>query len=393
MREYPSGDNISYGIMTQEFALAMRRLGVDFRVLHVNARIRWPFTLLNRYQVSKNARGVTVDPEWVARCNVTAAPGAVGISLRSLFWRYNAWDVAQGAWGDFKPDIVHARMFIPSAVVGEYFARRWNVPLLISTHGADTRTFINRWPERRSILGLCRRADAVVCVSETVREILRRRGAAGDNIHVIYNGMDEGKIYKGENSVRRRYAGKTIVLGVGNLENIKGFDLLIRAVAELRPRHPELVCLIVGGGREQSNLRELVASLGLAGVVELLGAKPAAEVMEYMDACDIFCLPSWSEGFGIVYLEAMAQGKPVIAVEGQGISDIVREHQVGLLVAPRSVSAVTEAVSRLATDAPLREQMGRRGAELVRTGLSWDACAKNYLDMYQRLISGKEATS
>lgn len=374
--------------MTQELALAIRRQGVDFRILHIQEKLRWPFTMMGRYRVHKVTHAPETDPDWVLRCPVTALPGALAISLRARMWRAKAWKMVREAWGDFTPDLVHGRMFMPSAIIAEEFSDRWNVPLVVCTHGADTRSFINRALERKDILRLCGRANAVVCVSNTIRQLLLGHGAAGENIHVIDNGMDQSKIFNGENSIRRRYEGKTIVLGVGNLKNIKGFDYLIEAMASLQREYPDLVCLIVGDGNEYPHLQAMIDRHNLSGVVELVGGKPAAEVMEYMDACDIFCLPSWSEGFGIVYLEALAQGKPIIAVQGQGITDIVTAHRVGLLVKPRSVDAVVDAIVQLVRDPKLRREMGLRGSELVRGNFSWDASAHNYIAIYKKLLEG-----
>jgi len=143
-------------------------------------------------------------------------------------------------------------------------------------------------------------------------------------------------------------------------------------------------------GAEELKLRNQIRRLGLDNVVELTGAKPAKEAMEYMAACKVFCLPSWSEGFGIVYLEAMAHGKPVIAVKGQGIDQVIRENSTGLLVEPKDVQSVVGALRQFMADDSLRMQMGARGKEVVFEKFTWAGCAQKYLQLYSETLANKQ---
>jgi glycosyltransferase involved in cell wall biosynthesis len=178
-----------------------------------------------------------------------------------------------------------------------------------------------------------------------------------------------------------------MILGVGNLREYKGFNVFIDAIAQLRKSYPDICGVIVGGGQDESILKNQIQQLGLDGVVELVGAKPAKEVMEYMAACKIFCLPSWSEGFGIVYLEAMAHGKPVIAVNGQGITNVILDNNAGILVPPKDPAAVVNAISKLIDDREFAEDMGRRSAKLIQDKFSWQSCASQFIQLYSTVIS------
>lgn len=379
---YPSPYNPIKGIIVQELAHAMRELGVDLRVVALYGRVIWPFRKMSRYRL-KIAKGEMKGVPWVLRHRVRHLPRYLVITLRARLWARMVNKRIVKAWPDFQPNIVHAHTFIPGAIVAEDLARGFACPLVISTHGADTRELIKRILPRADILRLCRRANAVVCVGEPIKKRLLHYGADENNLRVVYNGMDLSKVHQRPNPLAKRYKNKFLVVGVGNLTSTKGFDLFIRALGQLKSSHPNLHGVIVGDGRERQKLQKMIERLGLTGTLELVGAQPVAETMAYIDACDVFCLPSWSEGFGIVYLEAMAHAKAVIAVQEQGIANIVREHKTGILVPPRNVNAVAEAIKTLIDEPETRNQMAQRGKTLIYKQFSWQHCASKLIELYK----------
>ncbi len=152
--------------------------------------------------------------------------------------------------------------------------------------------------------------------------------------------------------------GRFTVLCVCRFYPRKRVDVLLRAAAILEPRIPELEVRIVGGGPEGPRLRRLWSALRLEKVVRWVGdASPEALAREY-NLADVFCLPSVQEGFGIVYLEAMAAGKPIVAAKAAAIPEVVKH---GLLVEPDNPEALAEAILRLYWDSELRERLGACG--------------------------------
>jgi len=232
-----------------------------------------------------------------------------------------------------------------------------------------------------------RQSVPIICVSEAIQNQLMQDGGDPSKLYLIYNGMDTGKVHHGPNPLSKKYRGKTLILGVGNLKYTKGFDLFIRAFARLTQAYQNLQGVIVGDGQAREKLQALISQLGVADALKLIGAKPPVATMAYMAMCDIFCLPSWSEGFGIVYLEAMAHGKPIIAVEGQGISQIISRHKTGILVPPKNELAVTKALQCLLNRPTLRFEMGQRGRALVHHEFTWKHCALNHIKLYKKLLS------
>ena len=140
--------------------------------------------------------------------------------------------------------------------------------------------------------------------------------------------------------------------------------MLLRAAAFLRARIPELEVRIVGAGPEGSRLRRLCRELRLDENVRWLGDVASAQLAAEYNRADVFCLPSVQEGFGIVFLEAMAAGKPIIAVRASAVPEVVRN---GLLVEPESADALADAIEKLYGDSQLRTVLAEHGRRDVKS--------------------------
>jgi glycosyltransferase involved in cell wall biosynthesis len=182
------------------------------------------------------------------------------------------------------------------------------------------------------------------------------------------------------------FAGKQVVLSVGALSERKGHEYLIRAVAELRGDFPGLVCRIIGDGPERQKLNGLVDQLGLSGIVELRGKRPHAEVLGDMSWCDIFSLASWGEASGTVYGEAMQFGKPVIACQDEGITEVVQDEKHGRLVPARDSAALAAALRWLLADRSRLERIGEEARALANAELSYPHTARTLIDIYGKLL-------
>jgi len=175
---------------------------------------------------------------------------------------------------------------------------------------------------------------------------------------------------------------KFTVLCVCRFYPRKRLHLLLEAAAALRRRIPSLDVRIVGGGPEARRLARLTTELRLDGTVRWLGdVSQSVLAMEYQRA-DVFCLPSVQEGFGIVFLEAMAAGKPIVAAKAAAVPEVVRS---GLLVEPESAPALVGAIERLYLEPELRSKLSREGLAVVE---SFDAplVASQFLKVLERLI-------
>jgi glycosyltransferase involved in cell wall biosynthesis len=156
--------------------------------------------------------------------------------------------------------------------------------------------------------------------------------------------------------------GKFTVLCVCRFYPRKRVDVLLRAAALLAPRIPELAVRIVGAGWEEARLRALWRELRLESVVHWVGNASPDELAREYNTADVFCLPSVQEGFGIVFLEAMAAGKPIVAARAAAVPEVVTK---GLLIEPDNVEALAEAIAVLYNDSGLRARLGEAGRSEV----------------------------
>jgi phosphatidylinositol alpha-1,6-mannosyltransferase len=160
-----------------------------------------------------------------------------------------------------------------------------------------------------------------------------------------------------------------VVLTVGRWsksERYKGLDDLIRATAELRGRFANLHLVVVGGGDDLPRLRRLAVDAQVGDAVDFLDRVSDSELAACYANADVFALPSTGEGFGLVFLEAMAFARPIVAAACGGAMDIVVDGVNGLLIPPHNPSSLVRALSRLLEDDSLRRTLGRQGSEMVR---------------------------
>ncbi len=167
-------------------------------------------------------------------------------------------------------------------------------------------------------------------------------------------------------------------------ERYKGVDALIVAVARLRATIPDVQLVAVGSGDDLPRLRNIAAERQVADRVHFLeGLSTARNWLPAMRLRTIFALPSTGEGFGLVFLEAMAFGKPVVGADAGGITDLIRDGSNGLLIPPNDPDALAQGLSRLLGDEALRRKLGECGAAIVRREYQFDA----FREALERILS------
>jgi glycosyltransferase involved in cell wall biosynthesis len=161
-----------------------------------------------------------------------------------------------------------------------------------------------------------------------------------------------------------------VVLAVARLaasERYKGVDRLIEAVAQLRTQVPGLHLVVIGGGDDLARHVKLAADIGVADQVRFFDNLSREEIAACYSKADVFAMPSTGEGFGLVFLEAMAFAKPLIGAAAGGIPDVVEDGENGFPVSPGDAEQLANVLQRLVTNKRLCIELGRRGAEIVRT--------------------------
>jgi rhamnosyl/mannosyltransferase len=185
--------------------------------------------------------------------------------------------------------------------------------------------------------------------------------------------------------LRAAYPGKRI-FALGRHVTYKGFDVLIRALARL---DPEVRLLLGGEGPLTPFLKQLAVQLGLAGRITFLGRVPESELPAHYQACDVFCLPSVTraEAFGIVQLEAMAAGRPVVSTRlGNGVDYVNRDGETGLTVPPGDIESLARALKTLLTQDARRHELGARAQKRVGSEFRKERMAGQTLALYREIL-------
>ncbi len=209
------------------------------------------------------------------------------------------------------------------------------------------------------------RADAVMTTSRYAAGRIRELYGLGEEPGIVPELIDlkAWEALLAENPAARA-EGKFRVLCVCRFYPRKRLDVLLRAAGLLRPRIPMLELRMVGGGPEERKLRALARDLELEGTVVWLGSVSRAELAREYNGCQMFCLPSVQEGFGLVFLEAMASGKPIVAARAAAVPEVVKH---GILVEPDSAAALAEGIEQLYASPELCSELGAKGIEYVKT--------------------------
>jgi len=284
-----------------------------------------------------------------------------------------------------KVDLVHAHMAIPDGLAAFKISRLYSCPFVVTIQATDLDLTAQAGGAHAIQLAQIFAAAAAV-MSPSPR--LTRAFAAqfGYPIVTVPYGIHLDDPHGDAGDTRAELPPGKILLTVARLLRSKGIDDLIRACSRLVNNRLEFHLVIVGDGPDRGRLETIVRSTGLTEHVSFLGALPHREVLRYMAACDVFVLPSWRETFGLVYLEAMAAGKPVIGVREQGIDGIIEEGKTGFLVAPRSIHELAGALWQLLSDSDLAHTTGANARSLVLDTLTWQRTAERTMEIYEQAI-------
>jgi rhamnosyl/mannosyltransferase len=284
-------------------------------------------------------------------------------------------------------DIVHLHHPNPTALLA-YFASRHRGPLVVTYHSDIVRQRIAGAAFGPVLRRALKRAAAVIATSPNYVESSPVLSAHRERCRVIPYGIPFEQFARADPAavadIRARY-GRRVVISVGRLIYYKGFEHLVRAMTEVDGR-----LLIVGDGPLRGELEALARRLGVADRVTLLGEIQNRDVTPFYHASDVFALASTarSEAFGIVQLEAMAAGLPVVNTRlASGVPFVSPDGVSGITVAPEDSEALAAAVNRLLDDARLREAYGAAGRRRVGEEFSAAVMAARTLDLYREISS------
>jgi len=284
-----------------------------------------------------------------------------------------------------QPHIIHAQS-IPMGLPCLICKKLLKIPFVVMGQGSDVYGY---WPYKSLISRLVlKNADAVIALTEDMKKQMLKMHSR--EIFIIPNGVEIETFSAITREEARRTLGidthEKILLYVGRLYPVKGVRYLVKAMDIIRNYYKDNVKLIIVGDGEQRNyLLQLTRKLNLENYIIFVGKVPHRKIPIYLKAADVFVLPSLREGFGMVILEAMAAGLPVVATRVGVVPEIIKDYENGFVVEPMSSHQIAEKMLLLLKDEKLREKMSKNNIEKAKE-FSWEKVTQTLERLYLTLL-------
>jgi glycosyltransferase involved in cell wall biosynthesis len=277
-----------------------------------------------------------------------------------------------------RPDILHSHHRF-TTIVGRLVGRLTNTPLVASVHEfkEDWRRLASFWT-----------ADTTVTPSQSLRRHMSEfYGVRGSKVLVIPHGVASDRPTAAQCAAARELLSlrpDTLLVGcVGRLSPEKGVRYFVESAPLIRQRFPNAEFIVVGDGPERESLTSLAASLGLHPPHVFLGVRD--DVAAFVELMAVVVIPSLSESFSMVALEAMRSARPVVGTSAGGLVEVIRDGETGLIVPPGAPAALADAVCRLLGDAGLRLLLGERGRQLALEEYAPSRMVERFVEIYDEL--------
>jgi glycosyltransferase involved in cell wall biosynthesis len=347
------------------------------RAQHIDARVILlvePHNPMNNYIAALNAQGVPIEPMVIRNhADITLTP-RLRHALEAL-----------------APDIIHTHL-IHADLYGTLAGRWMGVPSISSRHNDDA--FRYRATVRVVNRTLWRLTTAGIAISDAIAQFsVKIEGARPEQIHRIHYGLDTAIRPLDRTEAKRKLiaelklpADAQLIGMVCRLIEQKGVRYGLDTFIQLAGNFPTAHLLVVGEGPLRPELEASTHKAGLSNRIHFLGWRVDAPAL--MAGLDILLAPSLWEGFGLVLLEAMAQQTPIVASRVSAIPEVVSDRETGLLVDPRDVNGLKDAISELLKDSALRRHMGLMGRDRLETSFSATRMVRETIELYHTITDG-----
>jgi phosphatidyl-myo-inositol dimannoside synthase len=293
---------------------------------------------------------------------------------------------------------IHCIKVLPEGLVAWCMHRFAGVPYLLYAHGEEIQMRLTSRKLGWLIPLLYKGAAAIIANSHHTKALLEEIGVRPERIHVIHPGVDAEAFRASEETrraIRRHHHldGNFTLLTMGRLQRRKGQDMVIQALPLIMKKFSNIKYLIVGTGEELAALQQLAKDCRVQDHVVFVGQVADDERATYYAACDVFIMPNRQleadiEGFGMVFLEAGAAGKPVIGGKSGGTGEAIREGITGLRVDGEDVEAIAAAVVELLTDSERARTMGEQGKRWIETAFTWESVVERTRQIAATVVRG-----
>ncbi len=355
---------------------ALVRAGHEVTVLTLHHNDALPDAVIDGVRVLR----AQADLPWLPEDNFLAQMASANHKLVQLVGRLpNLW----------RPDIIHAHDWL-GAWAGDTLQALWRRPMVATVHATERGRNQGHLPPGQPTgidaveWWLTYQAHQVIACSEFMRsQVVDGFQSPPDKIHVVPNGVDASVWMPPEPPpVRNREA--PLVVAWGRVQYEKGFQTLVHAAAALRDRVPGLRVVIAGRGGYLSDLQSMAHGMGLDGVVEFAGFVPDDDLRAMLHRASCAVIPSLYEPFGIVALEALAAGAPLVAAASGGLTEVLEGTGAGLLFEAGNVDSLVHELGRMLTEPGVAESCQAAADHIVNERYTWDAVAAATIPVYER---------
>ena len=284
-----------------------------------------------------------------------------------------------------KFDIIHAHFGWSAGYAGMKVKQKYNKPLVITGHGYDVYDlpFRDKYWEKR-LREVFSNADGLITVSKKNRDCLRKLGIKKD-IEVFPNGYSSSIFWYIEKKKARKILNLTdqrkILLTIGSLEKVKGYDVLLKAILILSKKRKDFICFFIGEGSEESNIRKKISKYNLDDYVTLLGGKPHNELIYWFGACEFFIASSLHEGNPTVMFETLGCGKAFIGTHVGGIPEVINSPYYGILSQPGDEKELAENLFKA-----LEKKWDSKKILEYSELYTWENITQKLFEIYRKLL-------
>lgn len=294
-----------------------------------------------------------------------------------------------------KIDLLYCHHPLIEGYVGTILKRKYKLPLVVVEHSlTDINRALKNNLRRKYYKKVLDECDIAIAVSSRVKREMEKfyYDKRSEKIKVVLNGAESYDVLNQAQALEEQSRDNKLnnvikIISVGALTERKGHLYLIYALKELMEKGiNNFECNIIGDGPLREQLDRVTKKLNLEDRVKILGQRPHNEVIQKMKSSDIFVLPSWDEPFGIVFIEAMQIGLPVIGTLNEGISDIIRNRENGVLVEKKNYKELAAAIEFLMKDSNARKTIAKNGYESVRQ-LTWENNVRKNMEIFNYILN------
>ncbi len=371
-----------------EQALALKAAGHNVTILYCDT---YSVKCIGEYvqyseKNAENIQGISIYRKRVfcpLKHGIEGHKGAFAKAVLELYDEYIA--------DNKKTDVIHAHCCVWAGYAAMRLSEKTKIPYVITEHATLFRLHKDKIKNKNKecIAAAFGKAAKVICVSRAFGRLI---GEYTKNIGIIGNVVDCGRFHplqEHENARKNSVCTFLTVCYMGEEEQLykKGLDILLEAWADIAVKHQNVKLIIGGGGKAAKKVVEWINKYNISNSTELIGALDRNEVAARMQQCDCFVLPSRYETFGVVYIEAMACGKPVIAAKNGGPDDFVKDFN-GILVNPEDKDGLADAIGKMINiwEKSDKTYQPEKISAFVRENFSSEAIAQKLEELYSGLV-------